>query len=447
MVLLDVSIVNVALPSIQGGLGFTPADLQWVVNAYTLTFAGFLLLGGRAGDLFGRRRVYIAGIALFTLASLAGGLATTPELLIAARAVQGIGAAALSPATLALLTTTFPEGPRRSAALGLWSAVAGGAGAVGSISGGLLTGYLSWRWVLLVNIPIGIALIIGSARALEDRRDSGPRRLDVPGAITVTLSLMALVYGIVQTAEHGWGSAQFLLPLAAGVVLLALFLWIEARVAKRPLIRLGVFRSRPVTGGNLVGLLMNAAFLSMWYFVSLYVQDVLGLSPVQAGLAFIPHTVMVVVGARISSRLVHRVGHRPLIAAGALSAFAGFIWQAQLTPHSDFVLMVVVPGALMAAGVGLVFTPVATAATSGVAPADAGVVSGLLNTSRQIGGALGLAVLTTLSTARIHAESADGAAPPDALVSGYGLAFWVAAGFVAAGALAALILPRHRHPR
>ncbi|GAA0329711.1 MFS transporter [Streptomyces blastmyceticus] len=445
MVLLDVSIVNVALPSIQEGLGFTPADLQWVVNAYTLTFAGFLLLGGRAGDLFGRKRVYIAGIALFTLASLAGGLATDPGVLVAARALQGVGAAALSPATLALLTTTFPEGPRRTAALGLWSAVAGGAGAVGSISGGVLTGYLSWRWVLLVNIPIGIGLIIASARALQERRGDGPRRLDVAGAITVTLALMALVYGIVSTANYGWGDARVLVPLIAGVALLGLFVAIETRFAAVPLIRLGVLRSRSVTGGNLVGLLMNAAFLSMWYFVSLYLQDVLHFSPVKAGLAFLPHTVMVMVGARLSSRLVHRLGHRPLILAGALSAFAGFVWQAQMTPHSDFLLMVVLPGILMSLGVGLVFTPVAAAATSGVAPADAGVVSGLLNTSRQMGGALGLAVLTTLSTARIHAESTGTGPTAGAMVSGYSLAFVVAAAFVAAGAISALVLPRHRN--
>ncbi|RLV09097.1 MFS transporter [Streptomyces griseocarneus] len=445
MVLLDVSIVNVALPSIQEGLGFSPSGLQWVVNAYTLTFAGFLLLGGRAGDLFGRKRVYIAGIALFTLTSLAGGLATDPGVLVTARALQGIGAAALSPATLALLTTTFPEGPKRTAALGLWSAVAGGAGAVGSISGGLLTGYFSWRWVLLVNIPVGILLIAASARFLVERRGDGPRKLDLLGALTVTLALMSLVYGIVGTADHGWGAASVLVPLIAGVVLLVLFVLIETRFAAVPLIRLGVLRSRSVTGGNLVGLLMNAAFMSMWFFVSLYLQDVLHYSPVKAGLAFLPHTLMVMAGARLSSRLVHRTGTRPLILAGAASAFAGFLWQAQMTPHSNFALMVVAPGILMSLGVGLVFTPVAAAATSGVAPADAGVVSGLLNTSRQMGGALGLAVLTTLSSARIKSESHGATPTADALVSGYGVAFLVAAALVAAGALAALVLPRHRH--
>ncbi|WP_416520888.1 MFS transporter [Streptomyces achromogenes] len=442
MVLLDVSIVNVALPSIQTGLGFSDTGLQWVVNAYTLAFAGFLMLGGRAGDLLGRKRVYIAGIAVFTAASLVGGLADSPGVLIVARVVQGVGAAFLSPITLALLTTTFPEGPKRASALGLWSAVAGGAGAVGSIAGGLLTGYLSWRWILLVNIPIGIALIAGCVRYLDHRRSEGPRRLDILGAATVTLALLALVYGIVNTAAYGWTSPQVLPPLIIGLVLLALFCFVEERVAKVPLIRLGLLRARSVAGGNLVGLLMNAAFLSMWYFVSLYLQNVRGFSPIQAGLAFLPHTLMVMTGARLSSRLISRAGTRPLILAGALSALAGFVWQSQLGPHSDFVLMVVLPGMLMALGVGLVFTPVAAAATSGVAPADAGVVSGLLNTSRQIGGALGLAILTTIATSRIQSLSGDAQPSSDNLVSGYGLAFLVAAAFVVLGAASALVLPR-----
>jgi EmrB/QacA subfamily drug resistance transporter len=444
MVMLDISIVTVALPSIQGALGFSSTGLQWVVNAYTLTLAGFLLLGGRAGDLFGRKQVFIGAIGLFTLASLLGGVAPTAGLLVAARAVQGIGAAFMSPATLALITTTIPEGPRRSSAIGMWTAVAGAAGACGSILGGVLTDYLSWRWVLLVNIPIGIVLIAGSLRSLHTTRNDGPRKLDVFGAITVTLGLSALVYGIVQTDTYGWLSARVLVPLVAGLVLLGVFGWIEQRLSAAPLIRLALFASRAVSGGNLIALVMNAAFLSMWYFVSLYLQNVLDFSPLQAGLAFIPDAAMVMISAKLGGRLLAKVGVRQLILLGAVSALIGFVWQAQVGPHSNYVLFVLLPGVLMSAGVGFVFAPVSVAATSGVARSDAGLVSGLLNTSRQIGGALGLGILVAIAADRSRSAAGSAAVSKQALVSGYSLAFLVAAGFVLVGALTVAVLPRRR---
>jgi EmrB/QacA subfamily drug resistance transporter len=435
MVILDVSIVNVALPSIHTGLGFSSTGLQWVVNAYTLTFAGFLLLGGRAGDLYGRKRIFILGVALFSVASLLGGLATEPAVLITARCLQGVGAAALSPATLAFLTTLFPEGPSRAKAIGTWSAVAGAAGAAGSIVGGLLTEYLSWRWVLLVNVPLGVLVVLVALRYLGESRNGSAQKLDLFGAITATVGFASVVYGIVEIHTEGWGSAQVLVPLIAGLAALAAFVLVEARVAGAPLVPLRLLRSRTVSGGNLAGFFMNAAFLSMWYFISLYLQGVLHLNPLWAGLVFLPHTIAVMVGARASSRLLTRFGHRLPILGGALIAVIGFLWQAQLSPGSGLVLSVIAPGLLMSGGIGLVFTPIAAAATSGVARGEAGIVSGLLNTSRQVGGAIGLAVLTTIA--------AGGSQADDALIAGYDRAFLLAAAFVVLGALMTLLLPRH----
>jgi EmrB/QacA subfamily drug resistance transporter len=451
MVVLDVSIVTVALPSIGHDLHYTPSGLQWVVNAYVLTFAGFLLLGGRAADLFGRRRVYLSGMGLFTVASLAGGLATDAAWLTTARAVQGVAGACLSPATLTIILTTFP-GDRRARALGIWSAVAGAGGAAGSILGGILTSALSWRWVLFVNIPIGIAAVAAALAWLTEsdlRQGAGqPRaRLDIAGAVAVTAGLGVLVYAIVGTATHPWGSATTLSLLGVAALLLAVFAVIELRLASAPLVRFGLLRSRSVSGANIVMFLVGAAFFSMWYFLSLYLQNVLGYSALKTGLAFLPMGIMIIIGAQASSRIMRRTGVRPLLLTGTVLAACGFGWLSAIGPHSTYLASVFGPGCLIALALGTLFTPLAAAATAGVAFADAGLASGVLNTSRQIGGSLGLALLATIATDRMHAALTAGhgsTTVTSALNAGYSRAFQVAAGLSIAAALAALIVPAIR---
>lgn len=446
MVVLDVSVVNVALPSMRTALGFDPAGLQWVVNAYALTFAGCLLLGGRIADLFGRKRVFIIGLALFSVASLAGGLADTPGLLIAARAVQGVGAAVLAPATLTIITTAFTDGPSRAKALGTWTAVGAAGGAAGSLVGGILTEYLSWRWILLINVPIG-AIAIGAALValVESSRTHG--RLDVPGAVLVTGGLAALTYGIVQTHDHGWGSAPVLVPVAAGLVTLAAFVAVELWVAAAPLVPMRLFRSRRVTAGNLVMLLIGSAFFAMWYFLSLYMQNVLHYTAVRTGAAFIPHTATIILGARLAPMLMRRFGVKPLIIGGAVVAAAGFIWQAQITPSSGYATAILGPGIVMCLGAGAMMTPVATTVTSGVAAGEAGLVSGLLSAARQVGGSLGLATLATIATSRAQTVFYD-SDPAKGLTSGYAEAFTVSAGILIVAALVTLALPgRESDPR
>jgi EmrB/QacA subfamily drug resistance transporter len=451
MVLLDVSIVNVALPSMRSSLGFSQTGLQWVVNAYTLTFAGFLLLGGRAADLYGRRRIFILGLALFSLASLAGGLAQDQGTLIAARAIQGLGGAVLSPATLTILTTTFREGPARSRALGIWSAVAAAGGATGALLGGVLTEFLSWRWIFFVNVPIGILAIVAARAVLvETRVETEHRNLDVAGALTVTGGLVALVYGIVRTDVYAWTSVQTLAALALAVVLLGLFVLIEARLATAPLMPLGVFRSRSVSGANVVMLCMGGAMFAMWFFLTLYMQNVLGYSPLAAGLAFVPQTVAIAIGAGISSRVLPRVGARSLLIVGPLVSAAGLAWLSRLSPTGTYLVDILGPGVLIAFGLGLSFMPVTFAATSGVARSDAGLASGLVNTTRQVGGSIGLAALATVAAdhtrsllaGTAHSRSAVAAAT----AGGFGRAFVVASIIAIAAAAAALILPPVRQP-
>jgi EmrB/QacA subfamily drug resistance transporter len=447
MVVLDVSIVNVALPSIGRELHYSATGLQWVVNAYVLTFAGFLLLGGRAADLFGRRRVFVAGLGLFTLASLAGGAAQTAGWLTAARAVQGIGGALLSPATLTIIVTTFPP-DRRARALGIWSAVAGAGGAAGSILGGILTSALSWRWVLFVNIPIGvIATIAALAWLTETARtghDAGPdaapaRRLDVAGAVTVTAGLGVLIYAIVGTESHPWGSAQTVALLAAAAILLAVFAVIELRLARVPLVPLDLFRSRSVSGANAVMFLVGAAFFSMWYFLSLYLQNVLGYSALRAGTAFVPMAIMIIVGAQASSRLLPLAGVRPLLMTGTLLAAAGFAWMSRIDPHASYWGWVLGPGCIIALALGVLFTPLAVAATAGVPAHQAGLASGVLNTSRQVGGSLGLAILATVATDRTAALA--GLGQQAALSRGYARAFELAAVICLLAFAASLAVP------
>ncbi|WP_435126416.1 MFS transporter [Actinacidiphila sp. bgisy144] len=440
LVVLDVSVVNVALPSMRSALSLGDGGQQWVVNAYALTFAGFLLLGGRAADLFGRKRTFLVGLGLFTAASLAGGLAQDAWMLVGARAVQGLGAAVLAPTTLSILTTSFPEGSERTRAIGTWTAVGAGGGAAGGLVGGLLTDYLSWRWVLLVNVPVGALVLVGAALCLTESRAERARRLDVPGAVLVTAGVAGLAYGIAQSESYGWASVRSLLPLAAGALLLAAFALVEARTVA-PLMPLRLLRVRSVSAANTVLLGCGAATFSTWYFLSLYMQNVLGWSPVRAGVSFLPHTVAIIVGSKLAPRLMSRTDARLVGAAGGVLSAAGLVWQSTLTVHGSFTGTILGPGILTMFGAGLLMTPIAAAATSGVAMGEQGVVSGLLNTSRQLGGALGLTILATAAADRFTTRRTHGADPAHALTSGYGLAFLIAAAFVATATCLIPLLP------
>ncbi len=445
MVILDVSVVNVALPAIRHSLGFSEADLQWVVNAYTVTFAGFLLLGGRAADLLGRRRVFVAGLVLFSLASLFGGISNSQTVLIAARAAQGLGGAVIAPASLSILTTTFAEGPARNRALGLWGAMGAAGGSAGALLGGVLTDLLSWRWILFINVPIGlIAAVLAYRFILESRSETATRRFDISGALSATLGLSVLVLGIVRTTTTGWGSAQTLSLIAAGVLLLVLFVVIEGKYARAPLMPLRIYASRTLSASNVVVLMMGAAMFGMWFFVSLYLQQVLGYSPLKAGLAFLPMTGLIAFCSVLASRIVRRVGTKPLLITGMAAGTAGLLLFARVPVTNDYLGSVILPSVLVAAGFGLGFVPVTISAVAGVRSEEAGLASGLVNTSRLFGGALGLAVLAALATARTDSHHAVGvAATKAALVSGFHLAFLVAAAFSLVGGLvAAFGLPR-----
>jgi EmrB/QacA subfamily drug resistance transporter len=444
MVVLDVSVVNVALPAIRTSLHFSEQDLQWVVNAYTVTFAGFLLLGGRAADLLGRRRVFVSGLALFALASLAGGLAGTQPELIAARAAQGLGGAIVAPASLSILTTTFEEGAARNRAVGIWGAMGGAGGAAGVLLGGVLTDLLGWRWILFINVPIGLIAAMLAERYIPETRDAARRRsFDLAGAVSATLGLSLLVLGIVRTDVTGWGSASTLGLMAGGLALLALFLVIEGRIARSPLMPLRIYSSRTLTAANMVVLLIGAAVFAMWFFLSLYLQQVLGYSPLRAGFAFLPMTLCIVICSTIASRVVTRVGPKPMLVAGMVLQAVGLVLFTRLSPDGTYLSDVLVPSLLIAIGIGFSFVPVTIAGVAGVASREAGLASGLINTSRFVGGALGLAVLAALATARTNGDLHHGAAAHAALTSGFEVAFGVAAAFSAAGAVIALVgLPR-----
>jgi len=441
VVILDVSIVNVALPSIRGDLGFPGADLQWVVNAYTLAFAGFLLLGGRAADILGRREVFIAGVLLFGVASLLGGIAQSEGMLIAARALQGLGGAITAPATLSILTTTFTEGAERNRALGLWGAMGGAGGAAGAVLGGVLTEALDWRWIFLINVPVVVGVALGALRVVSPReRDTAAGRdFDLAGALTVTLGLVGLTYGIVATERHGWTSAQTVIPLLAGLGLLAAFLAVESRVAKAPLVPLRIFASRALSAANVVVFLMGAAAFAMWYFVSLYLQQVIGLDPLEAGLAFVPMTLMIVAFSQLASRVTSRVGPGPVLAVGMTALGVGMLLLAQVPPDGTWAGDVLLPSIVTSAGIGCSFVPVTIAATAGVRGREAGLASGLVNTSRQVGGSLGLALLATIATDRA-AESGGAKSPAVAATAGFDTAFAIGAGFALAGAVVALVV-------
>ncbi|GAA2139077.1 MFS transporter [Actinomadura napierensis] len=436
MVVLDVSVVNVALPAIQSALGFGDAGLPWVAGAYTLAFAGFLLSGGRLADLRGAGRVFTAGIALFSVASLAGGLAADPGLLIAARAGQGLGAAVLAPATLTILTTRFPEGPRRTRALATWTAVSLAGGAAGNLVGGALADLFSWRAILLVNVPIGAVAIVLARRLPAGERRAG--RLHLPGAASATAGLALLAYGLMQAGPRGWDDPVTAGALAASVALLAAFALVETRRAAVPLLPPRLLRLRAVSAGNAIMLLTGACFqVPMWYFLTLYMQDVLQLSALRTGLGFLPHTLLtMIVGLRVTPWLMRRLDDRTLIAAGALIAAGGFLWQSTATAASGYAGGVLGPAVLMSAGGGLLNTPLTTTVTSGVPAADAGAASGLMNTAKQAGGALGLAALTAATAG--HGGTAR------ALAGACGHAFLIMAVTLGAVAVLSLTLPARR---
>ncbi len=448
VVVLDASIVNVALPSIGTALDFSQENLPWVVNAYVLTFGGFLLLGGRTADLLGRRRVFMAGLLLVAVASLAAGFAATEGQLIAARAAQGLGAAIISPAALSIVTTTFSDGAERNKALGVWGAVAGSGGAAGVLLGGILTDGLGWEWVLWVNVPVAlIALALSPRLIAESRAEHETRAFDVAGAVTVTAALSILVYAVIDATDVGWGSSQTIGLLALSAALLAAFVAIELRTAK-PLVPFSIFRIRTLTGANVVGLLVGASLFSMFFFISLYMQQVLGYSAIHAGLSYLPLAVTIMATAAIASQLVTKVGYKPVLAAGMLFIVIGLVWFSRISVGGGFTTDILGPSLFAAAGLGFAFVTTTIAAVSGVEETEAGLASGLINTSQQIGGALGLAVLSTIATS--HTEdllSSGGTNPVDALNDGFQTAFLGGAAIAALGFVLTLLLISNRDSR
>ncbi|MGE0497209.1 MAG: DHA2 family efflux MFS transporter permease subunit [Ramlibacter sp.] len=442
MIVLDTTIVNVALPSIRQDLKFTETSLVWVVNAYMLTFGGFLLLGGRLGDLFGHRRMFLAGIVLFTLASLACGVAHSQGLLVAARAVQGLGGAVVSAVALSLIMNLFTEPGERARAMGVYGFVCAGGGSIGVLLGGLLTSTLSWHWIFLVNLPIGVAVYALCLRLIAPGAGAAGQRLDVAGALTVTLSLMLAVYGVVNGNEAGWRSGQTLGLLGAAALLMAAFIAIESRVAA-PLMPLALFRLRNVSTANVVGVLWAAAMFA-WFFISaLYLQLVLGYSAMQVGLAFLPaNLIMAAFSLGLSARIVMRFGIRGPLATGLGLAAVGLLLFAQAPAGGQFAVHVLPGMLLLGLGAGIAFNPLLLAAMSDVSPADSGLASGVVNTAFMMGGALGLAVLASLAAARTTGLLARGVALPLALNGGYQTAFVVGAVFAGVAALLSALLIR-----
>jgi EmrB/QacA subfamily drug resistance transporter len=447
MVVLDVAIVNVALPTIKNALDFSDANLQWVVSAYTLTFGGFLMLGSRIADLLGRKRMFISGLVLFSAASLACGLSQSDTQLIVFRAIQGLGAAVISPAALAILTTTFSEGEERNKALAIWGAIAGTGGAVGVLLGGILTDQVGWEWIFFLNVPIGLIVILAGQRVLEESRvELGSRSLDIAGAILVTAGLTLLVYGLVTTDTYSWTSTRVLGSLAGAAVLLAGFVAVELR-AKAPILPFSIFRLKSLTGANIVGLLLGAAIFSMFFLLSLYMQQVLGYSALKAGVAYLLVASVIVVAAGASQALVTRIGVRSVLITGMVLLVAGLLWFSQVSVHGAYATDLA-PGFILAGiGLGFSFVPVQIASLIGVTHDEAGIASGLINTSQQVGGALGVAVLSTITFTRYDSYLGDHgnnlALVPNALVDGFHVAFLVGAGLALIGLVATLLfIPR-----
>ncbi len=462
MIVLDATIVNVALPHIQTALGFSGTNLEWVVNAYALTFGGLLLLGGRTGDLLGRRRVFIAGILIFTLASLLGGFAPDQAWLLTARAIQGVGGAFAAPTALALIAVTFPEGPPRNRAMGVYAAMSVAGAAVGLLASGLLVTYLNWRWVFFVNVPIGLAVAFAAPRVLgESERRRG--HFDLPGAITGSLGLAALVYGLVNaaTTSNGvshWGDTKVIVSLAAAAVLLVAFGFIEVR-SKHALMPIRVLRNRDRSGAYLVSLCIGTALFGMFFFLTLFQQSVLNYSPLRTGLAYLPMTAMILVATAAASQLVNRIGARPLMIAGSAAAVGGMFWLSRVTEHSHYVSGLLGPQLLTAIGLGLIFPPLLLVSLTKVDHSDTGVASSLVNVGQQVGGALGLAVLGTVAwsavanslrsqaaaaaaaakTATVHLSAAQAAAAQKAATN-HALAHGFSQGYIVAGGIMALAL-------
>ena len=448
VVVLDASIVNVALPSIGKGLHFSEQNLPWIVNAYVIAFGGFLLLGGRAADLLGRRRVFMAGPVLVAVASLAAGFAANQGELIAARAAQGLGAAIISPSALSIVTTLFEDGAERNKALGAWGAVAGSAGAVGVLLGGILTDGLGWEWVLWVNVPVALIALALTPRLIpESRSESATRHFDAAGAVAITGGLSLLAYATLDASSAGWGSAKIISLLALSVALIGAFVAIELRSAA-PLIPFRIFRLRTLTGANVVGVLLGASLFSMFYFISLYMQQVLGYSPIHAGLSYLPLAITIVIAAGLGGQLVTRFGFKPILAAGMLFVAAGLLWFSRVSVGGGFISDILGPSLLAAMGLGFGFVTSTIAAVSGVREREQGLASGLINTSQQIGGALGLAVLSTIATTRTHHVLASGGSSlHQALTDGFQSAFLGGAVIAALGFIAALVLIRSRDSR
>ncbi|MEV1080408.1 MFS transporter [Streptomyces sp. NPDC050211] len=456
MVVLDATIVNIALPHIQDALKFSTTDLTWVVSSYTLTFGGLLLLGGRAGDILGRRRVFMTGILLFTFASLLGGLAQEPWQLLAARALQGVGGAIASPTSLALITTTFPEGPERNRAFGVFAAVSAGGGAVGLLAGGMLTEWLDWRWVLFVNVPIGILIAVLTPLYISES-ERHPGRFDIAGALTSTLGMAALVYGFISAADEGWRDSMTLGSFGAAVVLLLAFAFVETRAAD-PITPLRMFTDRNRSGTYVIMLSLAAAMFGMFFYIVLFVQNVLGYSPIAAGVAFLPVTVVIAIGAGLSQRFLPVLGPKPFMLVGSALAVIGLVWQTLISSDSSYVGGVLGPMLVFGFGMGLNFVTLTVTAVSGVAQHEAGAASGLLNATQQVGGSLGLSILTTVfgSASKDEAEKqvpkfmADGSAEQKAefaktqqLPAPWGhdvLTHGISMGFVAAASMAVLAL-------
>src|SRR5947208_684889 len=449
MVVLDTAIVNIALPSIQRGLHFTPTGLEWVVNGYALAFGGLLLLGGRAGDLFGRRRMFIVGILVFTFGSLAGGCATSSSWLIAARVVQGVGGAIVVPTALSLVTVTFPEGAQRNRALGVYSAVTGAGGALGLLLGGLITNYFSWQWVLFINVPIGIVLALAAPRVLA-ASEGRPGRLDLPGAIAVTAGITLLVYGLNKAAGSGWTNALTLGPIAGALVLLVAFIVIELRSAQ-PLMPLRIFANRDRSGSYAVWFAIGATLSGFLFFLTQFMQNILGYSPLKAGLAFLPITVGIVLGAQLASRFIARLGARTPMAIGSLAGALGLFGLSRISDHSGYLTGLLGPALVLSFGLGLIFVSTTIVAVTGVGPRESGLSSALVNVAQQLGGSMGLAVLGTIA-ATVTRNDLLNILPSHAVISqavtaGYSTAYGVGSAIAVVGLVIAIAVISGRRPR
>jgi EmrB/QacA subfamily drug resistance transporter len=442
MTILDVSIVNVALPSIARSLHFSQANLQWVITAYAITFGGFLLLGGRAADLLGRRIVFIVGVALFTAASLVCGLAQNEAMLITSRAVQGLGGAIISPAALSIVTTSFEEGRERNKALGVWGALGGSGAAVGVLAGGVLTQYLSWRWIFFVNVPIGALVLALTPRIVpESRREGIARTYDALGAVLVSSGLALLVYAISEAPNVGWGTARTILLLIGAGLLLVAFLVNERRV-KDPLMPFHIFRVRTVAGANAVGFLLGGVLFANFFVLTLYVQDVLGYSAIKTGVTFVATAGTAVVAAGVAQALTTRFGAKPIIAIGLLLLVAAMVWYAQIPVHGKFASDLLPGYVLVGVGIAFAYVPVSIASLAGVAEDEAGLASGLINTSQQVGGAIGTAIASTIFISHFKSLRIEGKSALEALTGGYAWAFWGLAVIGVLALIAALTLIR-----